>query len=33
MVNSIDGRPVMTGVDDFKRVRSDGGYYIDKSPL
>ena len=33
MVNSIDGRPVMTGVDDFKRVRSDGGYYIDKSAL
>ena len=33
MVNSIDGRPVMTGVDDFKRVRSDGGYYIDKTAL
>ncbi len=30
---SIDGRPIMTGVDDLKKIREENGYYVDKSAL
>ncbi len=30
---SIDGRPIMTEVDDLKKIREENGYYVDKSAL